>query len=31
LGVPIIATGPTASVDDTLSGTPQRYYRIIQP
>jgi len=31
LGAPIIASGPTASADDTLSATPQRYYRIVQP
>jgi predicted alpha-1,6-mannanase (GH76 family) len=31
LGAPILATGPTASADDTLSATPQRYYRIVQP
>jgi hypothetical protein len=31
LGAPILATGPTASADDTLSATPERYYRIVQP
>lgn len=31
LGAPILATGPTASADDTLSATRQRCYRIVQP
>ena len=32
LGAPIIATGPTASADDTIApATPQRYYRIVEP
>ncbi len=31
LGAPIIATGATASADETISATPQRYYRIVQP
>jgi predicted alpha-1,6-mannanase (GH76 family) len=31
LGAPIIATGPTASANDTFSATSQRYYRIVEP
>jgi hypothetical protein len=31
LGAPILASGPTASADDTLSTSSQRYYRIVEP
>jgi predicted alpha-1,6-mannanase (GH76 family) len=31
LGAPIIAAGPTASTNDTLSATSGRFYRIVQP
>jgi predicted alpha-1,6-mannanase (GH76 family) len=31
LGLPVLATGPTASADDTLSANAQRLYRIVQP
>lgn len=31
LAAPIIASGPTASADVTLSATSQRYYRVVEP
>jgi hypothetical protein len=31
LGLPVLAIGPTASADDTLSASTQRLYRIVQP
>ena len=31
LGGPILATGPTTRANDSLTATPQRYYRIVHP